>query len=417
MDQASEKRKIAIIGAGIIGLAVGRRLQKRGHDVTLIDPEDPASQCSSGNGGHIASEQVTPLARPATLTRVLAMLMDPLAPLTIQWRDLPALLPWFLRFVWAARPRQFHRGTEAIARLTQRAGGAWLDLAESDDLKDYIRFDGCTTIYESKASWKRAQKEFELQRKHGVDVQIMSQEELAARVPGLRMDIEYAVFHPNSGQVSDPEALGRAIAQRIIADSGRFHKAAATGFIAKSGTIRAVKTTKGDIAADEVIIAAGVHSRVFAGQLGFRAPLTPERGYHLMLDCPKTPLRQPVIANDRALILNPMRHGLRIAGTIEFARLEREATKKRAKRLLTHAQELFPKHEFSRKSCWMGNRPSLPDFVPAIGRAPGHDNVWCAYGHQHLGLTLATVTAEILDDLMHGGKPDYPVDAFDPGRW
>src|SRR5271157_4428528 len=97
---------IAVIGAGIVGVACARALQRDGHAVTLYDPEGPGRGASFGNAGHIAIDHIRPLARLDILRQVPRMLTDPLGPLAIRWRDAPALVPWLARFALASRPAQ-----------------------------------------------------------------------------------------------------------------------------------------------------------------------------------------------------------------------------------------------------------------------------------------------------------------------
>ena len=61
---------------------------------------------------------------------------------------------------------------------------------------------------------------------------------------------------------------------------------------------------------------------------------------------------------------------------------------------------------------WVGARPVLPDYLPGIGRARG-SNVYYAVGHQHIGLTIAPITAELVSDLVAGRSPRVSVAAFD----
>ena len=69
------------------------------------------------------------------------------------------------------------------------------------------------------------------------------------------------------------------------------------------------------------------------------------------------------------------------------------------------------------RSRWIGERPSLPDFRPAIGRAPRLANVYCAYGHQHVGLTLATATARLIARQIEGEEMPTALTPCDPGRF
>jgi D-amino-acid dehydrogenase len=65
----------------------------------------------------------------------------------------------------------------------------------------------------------------------------------------------------------------------------------------------------------------------------------------------------------------------------------------------------------------MGARPVLPDYLPGIGRAPGATRLFYAIGHQHIGLTMAPVTAELIADLVADRRPRQALAAFDLQRF
>jgi D-amino-acid dehydrogenase len=66
---------------------------------------------------------------------------------------------------------------------------------------------------------------------------------------------------------------------------------------------------------------------------------------------------------------------------------------------------------------WVGARPVLPDYLPGIGRAGEPKNLFYAIGHQHIGLTIAPITAELVADLVAQRRPRHPVSAFDLRRF
>ncbi len=112
-----------------------------------------------------------------------------------------------------------------------------------------------------------------------------------------------------------------------------------------------------------------------------------------------------------------MEHGLRLAGTVELAGLKAPPNYKRAQVLLDHARKLLPGLDAAGHTQWMGFRPSLPDSLPVIGKSPHHANVFFAFGHQHLGLTLAAVTGRFVADQVAGRSSDidltpYRIDRF-----
>jgi D-amino-acid dehydrogenase len=166
------------------------------------------------------------------------------------------------------------------------------------------------------------------------------------------------------------------------------------------------------LAADLAVVAAGVQSAALLAPLGFNLPLIAERGYHLEGDAPAWPADlPPVVFEDRSLIFTRFGHGLRAASITEFARPDTPADPRKWQRLAQHLGELGVSLSAPRQ--WMGARPTLPDYLPAIGLV--RPALACAFGHQHLGLTLAAVSAERLAAQVMGDVADLA--AFAPDRF
>ena len=98
-----------VLGAGLVGAACALRLAQAGHDVLLVDAQAPGLGASFGNAGHIATEQVFPLASPQVIRASWRYLLNADSPLRIRAAYLLPILPWLARFVWAARPAGFAR--------------------------------------------------------------------------------------------------------------------------------------------------------------------------------------------------------------------------------------------------------------------------------------------------------------------
>ena len=149
-------------------------------------------------------------------------------------------------------------------------------------------------------------------------------------------------------------------------------------------------------------LAAGISSRLLLKSLDFDLPLTPERGYHVMMDGHLPGVEIPFVPVERGMIITPMDEGTRFGGTVEFAKLGVPPTRRRADKLLASSRELFPNIEIREKSRWMGERPTLPDYLPAIGPLEKIRNLFVATGHQHLGVTLGAVTGSIISQMIDG---------------
>jgi D-amino-acid dehydrogenase len=108
--------------------------------------------------------------------------------------------------------------------------------------------------------------------------------------------------------------------------------------------------------------------------------------------------------------------GLRIAGTVEIAGLDKPKSPRRIAYLTQRAQDMFgvlgvPDEE------WLGFRPTLPDALPVIGRSTVSDRILFAFGHQHVGLTLGGITGRIITDLLLDRTPSIDISPFDPRRY
>jgi D-amino-acid dehydrogenase len=123
-----------------------------------------------------------------------------------------------------------------------------------------------------------------------------------------------------------------------------------------------------------------------------------------------------VVAQEANLTVNPMEMGLRLAGTVELAGLDAPPRMQRADALLRQGQALFPHLDTSDVDRWMGHRPCLPDSMPVIGRAPGVDNAWLAFGHGHVGMCGGATGREIAH-LVAGRMPQIDLAPFAPERF
>lgn len=385
---------IAVVGAGIIGVACALQLARQGRQVVVVDQQAPGMGASYGNAGHLATEQVFPIADLSILKRLPAMLMDPMGPLRLDWKYLPHALPWFVRLLLNLRPARYQRTVAGIRALNEGSLGAWQRLLHSIDRSPLLREDGSLLVFEraeSKAALDALQQRMQQQQ---VPVAFWSGDAIRKAAPQLSDGIQGGLFFPRTGHFLDPyqvvcelveaaKALGVQFLQRQVLD-GRVDTQGVT-----------LVTDQGPLQAGQVLIACGAHSATLTAALtGKKIPLDTERGYHLMLPHEQQRLPFAVTSLERKFIMTPMAGGLRLAGTVEFAGLKRPANMQRAWQLHRLSHGLFRQDLNAEEATpWMGFRPSLPDSLPVIDRVCD-GKVLLAFGHQHLGLTQAAVTAE-----------------------
>ncbi|AMN67451.1 FAD-dependent oxidoreductase [Psychrobacter sp. P11G5] len=384
-----------IIGGGIIGLAAAVTLQARGVKVALLDANEVGQGASLGNAGHIATEQVFPIADASMLRHVPAMLLNPTGPLRIDWRYLPRLMPWAMQLLMNMRPEPFERIHQALLSLNQNSLQAWQDFATQWQLNNWIEVKGSLLTVEKPSS-------LELLTAHGkrlndIDVsnELLSKEALLEREPALQDNQLAALFFPNTGHITNLKAVINQLHNTFRQLGGHVIEHCLVLAATSDAEGIHLTTSQGDMTASKVMLSAGAHSKALAKQLtGVNIPLDTERGYHLMLPHESARLQIPVSSLDRRFVMTPMQEGLRLAGTVEYAGLDAPANMQRAQILLQHAQPMLKAPlDASDSVSWMGFRPSTADSLPVIDKI---ERVFLSFGHQHLGLTQAVISAQMI---------------------
>jgi glycine/D-amino acid oxidase-like deaminating enzyme len=408
-------KHIAVVGAGVVGLAIAVRLRREGYRVTLIDPADPGSQTSSGNAGLIMTAQISPLSTPGLWRKVPGMLSDKEGPLVVRWQNLPRLTPWFLRFLGNSRWSRYEAIARALSPMVTRSLDSWMALVGPHEGARQFRRDGLLYVFRHKKNFLAGQKEVAFRARYGVPGEVIHAQELRQMEPALAPDLTGGVLYPESGHCTDPVALSAALFSLFRQAGGEVKRTAVTAIEPSSAAVKLI-TPEGEMKVDEAVISAGIWSPALVKRFGVKPMLAAERGYHLMLTQPNIALRRPIGAGDDKFIITPMARGIRLAGTAEFATPEAPPNWQRSDILLGMAQRLFPEIDGEATATrWMGARPSTPDSLPIIGRTPQNPRVICAFGHSHLGLTLAAVTGELVADIVGGRSKG--VEALRPGRF
>jgi glycine/D-amino acid oxidase-like deaminating enzyme len=413
-----------VVGAGIIGLACATELQRRGiatamldpavHDPALADPAmltHPLRGASWGNAGHLATEQVEPLASPRSLASLPRRLFSRGGAAAFPPRDIGAWLPFGIRLLRAARPGRFIAGTAAMRSLLADALPAWRRLATASGCETLLVEDGHYIVWESAAGARTGRNYWASSDIGGASFRDMTQEEvsriatLIGRIPagGLRFS--------GTARVRDPGELHESLTRNFTDRGGTLRRASIAGI--ETRELRAsLRLESGEtLAPDLIVVAAGVGSAALLRPLGHRAPIIAERGYHIQAQTGDWPDMPPVVFEERSMIVSRFNSGLRAASFVEFARASTPPDPRKWQRLRAHAADLrLPLQSPVQE--WMGARPTLPDYLPAIGRSRRANNLLYAFGHHHLGLTLAAVTGELIGSLASGEPPRVALEPF-----
>jgi D-amino-acid dehydrogenase len=415
-------KRVVVVGAGVVGACAALMLQRRGHAVTIIDPKPAGEGASYGNAGCLNASSIVPMSMPGMLKDVPRWLLEPEGPLSIRWRYLPSVAPWLVRFLRSGAPEKVAAQAKALRSLLGPTVELMKSLAREAGAEDLIRHDGHLYAYRTEEGFQKDQRGWTLRRENGVSFHVLDRESLRNFDPSLSAEFVRGVFIEENGHTTNPSKLVKCLVGAALRNGAVIVRASATEVTTIGGAATGVRTSEGELVkGDCVLIAAGVHSKRLADETGDRVPLDTERGYHLMLAGANARPRVPTTDAEGKYVATPMEDGLRLAGTVELGGLELPPDWRRARLLLQQAQRLLPGladgHSEHRLTHWMGFRPSMPDSLPVIGRSANSPNVFYAFGHGHVGMAGAPMTAKVVAELVSGEPPSIDVSAFSPRRF
>ncbi|HEY3227521.1 MAG TPA: glycine oxidase ThiO [Planctomycetota bacterium] len=357
-----------ILGGGIIGAAIAFELAKEGRRVVLLERGAVGRQASWAAAGLLTPIHVAAYPAP------LASLCSDSERMYERWvRDL------------------------AAPEVEYRAGGALIPFFDDRDERDASALE----------AWRR---------ERGRPVERL--DAAAARVvePMLSPELHGALLLPDVAQVRN-HRLTRALAEaaRRLGAEVRT-ESEAVGFLRVPGRVNGVKTARGDLFANETIVAAGAWSGDLLAEVDLNLPVRPVRGQMVLLQGSAGALRRAIISHDSYLI--PRADGRILVGsTVEEAGFDASTTADGVAFLLAQAKRLAPGvGKFAVETTWAGLRPATPDRLPYLGRPPGAEGLIIATGHYRNGILLAPITARIVADLVAGRPPSLDLAPFRPGR-
>lgn len=404
---AEFKADVLVLGAGMVGVGAALHLQQRGRDVILADRHELAGEETSfGNSGMIECASVFPYMFPRDFGQILRYAINKAPQVRYSLADLPAFLPWLVRYYLASAPDRALDGALAVMPLIRRSLVEHEALMAEAGALDLLRRCGWFKMYREEATFAHALGDFERAQQYGVKGEILDGKAIIQREPHLSGEFAGAIHFTEPGFVLDPGGLAKAYAALFQRKGGRSVVADAQTLEQEPGGRWQIATADGRVSAREAVVALGPWSDLVFGRLGYSIPFNVKRGYHLHLAARgNAVLHHPVLDADQGFVLAPMNRGIRLTTGVEFARRDAPPNPIQVQRALPKARALFPLGDAIDAKPWKGARPCLPDMLPVIGRAPRHPGLWFDFGHHHHGLTLGPVTGRLLAEMMTGETP------------
>lgn len=348
----------------------------------------------------MAVSEIIPLSKPGILKRIPGWLLDRTGPLALRPAAVPTILPWFVRFVANARHSRIEAISHAMAMLTREVYTDFAALLALCPDKALLGQRPVIEVFDTPHGLAAEREHLQLREQLGFRAETLDAGAIADLEPALAGKFSTGVLFPDWCAVSDTKGFIAALTEAFVQQGGVRVGTDAASILEAQGRACGITLRDGrTLSADHVVVAAGTGSRRFFSQLGVRVPLTGISGYQALLPEPEVAFRHSVIYADGGFCFTPMRRGLQIGGTIEFAGADAKPDFRRAEIILQKARKLLPQLNVANKEFGVGHRPFLPDTKPIIDRSRRLPNVLMAFGHGQLGLTLGATTGRLIADL------------------
>ena len=411
---------VAVIGGGVVGVACALELAKRGARVLVLERDRVGHGCSFGNAGWLTPSQALPIANPHLLFKSFQWMLDPESPLYIQPRADLSYLRWLFEFLVAASRRpQFERGAAALVEICRVSVDLWEQFAaESTTLPFGFERKGLLAVYEHSASFEAARKSIDLVVRSGVRAEQWTSDQVREREPSIVGHQVGGYFYPDDAHCEPYKAV-RALAAAAESAGVTFAESTEVLGISDGGDgKRHLTTTRGDVVAERVLLAAGSWSEPLGKMLGLRVPILGAKGYSIVLPRLAPHPSRSIYLIERKVAVNPHADALRISGTLELVKHDLSINQRRVNVILRGARGMLAIPEAPViKELWRGLRPCAPDGMPMIGPARGRGDIWLATGHQMAGLKTAPGTGILLAQLMSGETPRFDPAPFRADRY
>ena len=411
---------VIIIGGGAIGLSTAYYLNRSGLSVTIVDANEPNSEiiCSWGNSGMIVPSHIVPLAAPGVIKQGLKWLLDAESPFSIELKPSLEMLSWLLKFRKAANSNHVESGAKLLQELGLRSRKLYLDIGEKIDIG--LETNGILMLCNSESAMEEEFKISKMARDLGMEAIDLDQSGVQKLETGMRVDVKGGVHYPLDCNI-DPVLFMDLMKTYLIQNGVTInYKKPITEIIVNQNRVESVKSNDESWSADYVVLSAGSFSSKLVKQIGLKMQLMSGKGYSYTLESRKTKPSVPAILIEARIASTPMGKKWRFGGTMTVTDSNRLINKKKLYAMARYVKNYYPEYESSWVhgfKPWVGLRPLSADGIPYIGSFKKIPNLIAATGHAMMGISMAPVTGEIINNIISGQKSNFNLKMLSPDRF
>lgn len=412
MDARAE---VLVIGAGAVGICAAHYLSSRGRQVGVLDKGEVCSGCSHGNAGLVVPSHSVPLAAPGVLAKGLKWMFNPESPFYIKPRLDLELCSWLWRFGRACTHQRMRRAVPLLRDLSLESARLFEELEALPGLDFGFEQRGLLTLYQSAKGLEEGRQQAGVLAEAGIEVRLLDPAQVQELEPRACGPLAGGIFYPQDAHLT-PGRFVRELARHIQEKGVEIHPSTEVlGFELQGRRIARVRTTRGDFAVDQVVLASGSWSPALARLLDLRLPIQPAKGYSITVERPPQGPAIPLVLAEAKVGVTPMGQSLRFAGTLELAGFDFSIDQRRVGAIRRAVPQYLPDldpEKLEVQEVWCGLRPCTPDGLPFLGRPRAWENLVVAAGHAMIGVSLAPVTGKLVAQLVDGERPHIDLEAL-----
>jgi len=404
--------KIAVLGAGVIGVTSAWYLSRAGHEVTVIDRQAVAAmETSFANGAQISASHAEPWANPATPKQVLTWLGREDSPMLFRLRADPHQWAWGLAFLRECLPARSLANAAQIAAINRFSLAQLVALRAETGIQYEQQTRGILRIYEGRQALDEAVAAVPLEKLHGIDLRVLTAAQCVELEPALADRAEHIAggVHAPADESGDAHKFTQELARLAAARGVQFrYGSSVTRIETGGGRVARVRLGTGEaFEADAYVVALGSYSPLLLRPIGISIPVYPLKGYSITVALADGDVAPRISLSDGAhkLVMSRLGNRLRVAGTAELTGYDNAINEVRCRAIVRRTFELFPRAGRPEDAqFWAGLRPATPGGVPCIGRTR-YPNLLLNTGHGTLGWTMACGSGAAIADIASGRKP------------
>ncbi len=412
--------KIAVIGAGIIGITTAYELAADGHEVTVFERRGAAAEETSfANAGVVAPGSVTPWAAPGMPGKVLGNLLSRHAAVKLSLPLSGTDLAWMWKWWRACKLETYLSNRVRLQRLAFYSRERLHHLTTVLQL-DYDRSDGYTVLLRSEKDSRLVQPGLQVLRDAGVAFSEINAEAVRKIEPAINPDTEFlGGIHLPDDEVANCRQFALLLKDKARDSGVKFEFSTTVAHLNPAGAASILIASEDSPRQfDRVVMCAGLASAALLKPLGLKIPMTAVYGYSI-----SAPIREPLNAPRSALMderykvaISRLGNRVRVAGSAEIGGSLGKHRASSVQTLYKVLHDWFPgaaqiANTGASVQLWKGARPMLPDGPPLVGDS-GIAGLWLNLGHGSSGWALSCGSARALADVMAGKTPDIDMEGL-----